>query len=304
MRKARKYSKRRNIIFLVLFFLVYTVSLYLVVCKITRDSIITSTLNREQIAVRSASNSIEIFLRLFGESLTLLSSTDLSQNRLEQFVDSWQSTPIAGVIVTDSAGKVIGNVNRLTVPDLGSDLSDRDYFIWARDTRKGHYFVSKPVISRLGASEGKYIVTVAVRIQNNDEFLGVLDAAIIIDELTTKYLKPALFSPESRFYLIDRSGTIIVSPWPQLVGVNYFDYLKTHPYKGSDKTLVALKQAATNPNEGNLQITLPNENKTGLTPFLVSHAPIFYNGNDNWWTLAIATPLTQTPSNVFDILSF
>ena len=289
-----KIHKRiKNFFSFGLFFLLLAISLSVVIVQTARDAITREALSREQTAVRAAAHSIETFLSLFGESLSLLTAGELNQRRLEGFVESWQGTPIAGVIVTDSAGRVIANANRLKKPDLGASVSDRNYFVWARDSREGAYVVGRPIISRVGASEGKYIVAVAARIMENNQFQGVLAASVIIEELAASYVEPVLVSQKSRFYVIDRNGVIIVSPWPQLTGVNYFDYLAARPFAGSDKAITALRQAAGSPDEGRFTVVLPNEKAGGLTPFLIAHAPVYSGRDDDWWTLSMATPADE-----------
>lgn len=282
----------RYLLILNSFLLAFAVLAFSLITKFDHELAEKHLSNQEQTAVLSGANSIEKFFNFFGESLTIFTAReDLSPSRLDSFIESWKETPIAGVIVTDTAGKVVANANRSGQPDLGTDLSDRDYFIWAKEGN-GQYFVSNPVLSRLGASKDKYIVVVAARVTKNGQFDGVLAASVIIDELVSKYLDPVKIFPTSRLYLVDNSGTIIVSPWPNLTGLNYFDYLKQNSLvKDADKSLGYLKQAVSNPSKGDFETDLPNEKKGGMTTFLVAYTPIFYNSDySKWWTLAMATP--------------
>jgi len=61
-----------------------------------------------------------------------------SVERADLFVDQWRDTGlISGIIITNRNGVVEHNSNILGLPDVGGDLSDRDYFLWAQGQLAG-----------------------------------------------------------------------------------------------------------------------------------------------------------------------
>ena len=280
--------------------LLVSVAVYFLMGKQASDALVEQMLHRQQISARAGSRSLGLFFDLFGKSLTGLgarrevtSPGATTNNSLNDFITRWEGTPVAGAIILDTLGKVKYNGSRLGTPDVGADLSDRDYYFWAKTAKRGEVFISEPVISRVGASKGHYIVVVATPILAEDSsFEGVLGASVILEELTDQYIDPLKVSERTRIYLIDDGSVILSSPVEKLIGVNYLDYILKSDIPGSKKIYEILKGSLESNDEGKMDIALPDETRNGLlTRYLIARAPI--NVGSEHWTLAIATPASD-----------
>jgi hypothetical protein len=279
-----------------LLLLILAMALYLLLGKQASDTLIEQMLHREQVAARAGAKSVETFFDLFGKSLPGLASrveienSENVQESLESYVERWKDTPLSGVIFVDSEGIVKFNATEGGGMSVGTIVSDRAYYTWAKTAKKGDIFVSEPVISRIGSSSGKFIVVVATPVVGgNSEFAGLLAAAIVVEELR-EYVNPLKISDKTRIYIVNKDGVIITSPVEKLTGVNYLDYIKESGIPGSLKVVEILKESIESNQEGKMDLVLPNESKNGiLTRYLIARAPINIHGVH--WVLAVATPV-------------
>ena len=255
-----------------------------------RAALIEQMLHREQIIARSGANSIETFMNLVGNSITIIAKGTPTPEDLDVFTEKWNDTPVVGIILTDASGEVIVNSNRTGELGTGVNLSDRDYFIWAKTAAEGQVYVSAPVISRLGTSKGKFIVLISSPVVENGEFKGVLAGAALLSDVPGYFLEPLKISPATRIYLLDDSGVILSSGVPQLIGVNYIDYLASNPFLGSVATVPTFKKALASKEEGKIDIALQDETNQKLTRYLIAYTPLLLNGDERHWLLAVATP--------------
>ena len=154
----------------------------------------------------------------------------------------------------------------------------------------GRVFVGAPVIEKFGTVKAKPLVPVATAVYEGDEFKGVLIATVVFSELTKTYLDPLKISQETRLYLIDSSGNMLYAPYEKFVGANYFDYLASVDFKGKEYAVEQLWKAVATPEEGKIDVFLPNEVTGKLERFLISHSPVNYQGEKHW-TLAVASPM-------------
>lgn len=276
-------------VFVGLLFIGLGLVFYVVLGRGAVDTLTSQMLERKLVIARGGASSIQAFFGLFGNSLKTLGRSEISQEDIDDFVNDWKDTPVSGVILTDEDGVVLANSTRTEEINTGADISDRDYFNWAKEAKQGEIFVGEPVVSRVGVSTGKFVAVTATPIFRNGEFRGVLAAAMFISELTQDYLEPLKTSENTRVYVIDPSGVIIFGPFEKLIRVNYFDYLAENKVLGYEEINRVLKERVSNTAEGKLKIALPNEKTGKITPFLVAHSPIYYN-NGSYWTLAVAIP--------------
>jgi len=219
----------------------------------------------------------------------------------------WKEEPIGGIILTDKNGVVIYNSNRLGTRDIGSDISDRDYFKSLKSSSKeGEFIIGSPVISQMGASKGKYIVALASPVVTNGQFNGILAVSLILSDLADKYLDPLKISPQTRVYMIDSNGVIMHSPFSNLIGVNYFEYLNKSNLKDSDKIIDSLDVILRTSGESKLDIFLPAEPNFQLKRYLiaVSTVDISTFSNSLNWKLAIATPVDDAFLFLYPYSSF
>lgn len=290
------------IIFLSAIFVSLGIGLYFFYARVSESAIVEQTLHRQQVIARAGAVSMDSFFELLSAQLVIFSKNpdivnvgENTQVVLDLFVDRYADSPFSGVILTDGKGLVLFNANRDRRPDVGMDVSDRDYFSWARGAGAGEVFVSNAVISKVGSSKGKFVVVVATPVYENNEFQGVLAAGVVLSELAETYLTPLKFSENTRVYLIGPTGVMLHAPQEKFIGVNYFDYLNANPYPGSDLASKKLTDVLESESERKIDVVLPNERTGELTRFLIATANI--NLDSNTWTLAVANPINE--ANLF-----
>lgn len=191
---------------------------YFVVSRKIKSSTEEQLLNKQQVIARAEASNTTIFFERIGDGVaTLAQLKDIENNSpnaqasLDLFIKQRQDTGyVSGVLLTDKNGKSILNSNVLGTKDVSNQVSDRNYFIWARDQAKeGEYYVSEPVISRSGASKGEPIVVVASPIYKNEKFNGVIATAIKLDPLVNRFIELMKVSDQSQAYLINQDGNLI-----------------------------------------------------------------------------------------------
>jgi len=285
----------RLILSLGLIFLTFVGTLYVVMGKGAKNSLIEQMLDREEIITRASVGSMENFLSLLGNSLSLLAGDNRivslngqTQSVMEEFFDKWTDSPVGGIVVIDSSGFVKFNVNRDHRPDIGESLSDRDYFLWAKEAKPGDVYLSEVIMSRVGASKGQYITLLATPIYKNGKFQGVLGAAVILSELADTFFKPLKISSETQIYLLQKDGTFLYAPYPELVGINLFNYLKENPFLGSDVIVNLVSKKIQEGRGDGFNIAIPNFYTKKLLSVLFTYYPFSFKGRH--WFLAISTP--------------
>lgn len=269
------------------------------------ESITEQILHREQVIVRTGAYSIDSYLDVVGNGVSLLADgyifssviEPLMQVRLDEYVRTFSGTPVIGISWADKDGIIRHNSNISGKSDMGAAVADREYFIWAKGAGLGDVYISKPFISKFGETKDKMIITVASPTINDGKFEGVLVSAISLNDLTRIFLNPLKISEKDRIYLIDPNGFIIDSPIDKLLGTNYLDFLEQQSYKGKEKSVESLKSALKNNSEGKLNIILPDEELGGHTRFLIAHAPLEIKGNN--LVLAIATPFSEAKAYTY-----
>ncbi len=281
------------------FFLVWRVS----------STLTEQILYREELAAKAGSNSISIFIENLGFQLSIFASRPSivtpnpqdTPHALKTLFEGMYSTPITGAILADSQGIVLYGFEKPGSLAGGEDISDREYFKWAQTAKNGEVYVGSPIISKVGFSNGRYIVPLATPVIKDGQFNGVLVTAFFIDELAAKYLDELKITGNTRIYVIGKDGIVISSPVEKLLGLNYFDYLKKSNLDGINKAIGKLQSALTSDTAGTIDLFLPNETKNGTIPtrFLVGYAPVEIK--DSRWLLAIATPSTDTLASLYPL---
>lgn len=254
---------------------------------------------RQEAVVHSGTITIESLLELSRTSLvnlsfrlddkTMLDSKTIQQH-LDDFVDSWDTTPAVEAVFVDETGTlrfISKNPNYPTSDPV--DVSDRDYVIWSKTAQSGETFIGTVIKTRAGAFKDDSIIPIATPVIINGQFQGTLAMAISINKLTDSFLNPVKITPNSRVYLIDSTGTLLYSPFPETQGINYITYLKEHRFLGSDLIAKKLEDTAAATGTGQLDIILPNQETGRLSRMLIAYRSINY-GNGHW-TLAMATPV-------------
>lgn len=272
--------------------------LFWVIGKRTEESLAEQMLHRQQIVARAGSGSIKNFLDLTSHFLTALAKDPSvsmfnqdSQEALSNSVSDWKGTPVVGVILTDETGIVrFGKNNRGVETETGITVSDREYFKWAEKAKEGQIYIGEPVISRIGFSKGKTILTLSTPVIKNSEFKGVLTSAMILSDLTEKFLYPLRISEDTKILLLTKEGKVVYSPYKELMGINIYQFIDNNSFPNSAELKKTIRKELSKPKEGKFDIVRPNifEGTTGFTRELIAKSPIEVEGKS--WFLVMATP--------------
>lgn len=194
---------------------------YLVLARGAQVSVTQQLLRQQQVIARAEVSNILTFFEKFGNSVAFLAQLNSIERRdagatvqyLDTFVEQRREAGlIGGVVLTDKNGVVQFNSNVLGTSDLGGSLADRDYFLELKTQgKKGQYFISQPVVSRLGASKGQTIVVVASPVYQNGAFTGVVAASVKLQPLVERFFGSMRISDMTEMYLVDGQGNLLYS---------------------------------------------------------------------------------------------
>lgn len=263
--------------------------------KISRDNLSEQIQHRQQLAVRSGAKSIGSFLRGVGRSVAVL-SYDPDQDKLDMFIESWKDVGVAGVISIDGNGRIIAASNRENKKEIGATVIERGYFKWAQTAKRGEYLVDSPVISKIGPTKDKYIITISSPvIDQNEKFNGVVTSAILVEELINIHLEDIKVLNSSKIYLVSSNEEIIYSDNNELTGKEIKDIFNTE-FLGKKKILEILSIETRKDDETKIKLAIPNlDNGFGIESYFISASPIVLG--DNLWKVVISVP--EKDLNVF-----
>ncbi|MEN8252951.1 MAG: cache domain-containing protein [Patescibacteria group bacterium] len=272
---------------------------YLFTGKKTRSILSGKILDRQLVTASSGARSIESFIKLTKSSVVLLSKAiednlqdqDVLQKQLDDFVSDWDSPTLNGVMVADKDGKIISfsSIYEATIQP-NTDISDRDYFSWAKNAQPGEIFLGNPILSRIERKDKDLIIPMSTPIFTDGEFSGVLSVPISLSKITDQYLHPLKVLDSSEIYLLSSEGVVLHSPRSELVGLNFIDRLENEdPFLGAKFIANFAEEKIAERHEGVIDIAYPttSDNKL-LTRMLVAYSPVDYNGA--YWMLAVGTP--------------
>lgn len=215
----RNFS-RRVWLFGLFLVVVLIVAFSLSLSRIAKSSIINQSLDHQQTIARAQAGSIESFFEVFGNSVALRTRlrgmnqlNGVTAQDLDAFVEQWSNSGlVGGIALTDKNGIVQLNSNVKGTKDVGTNLSDRDYFVWAKNHAKvGEYFVGKPVVGRGIATNGQAIVPVAASVFKNGSFDGLLISSVKLNPLSKRYFELMKISNSTDVYIIGESGEVLHS---------------------------------------------------------------------------------------------
>lgn len=266
------------------------VAFYFVLGRGAKVFVTDQLLKREQTLTRAEASNITSFFQVFGDSVATLSQLSSMGSRnqstiddMDAFVTQWGSSGlVGGVVLTDKAGMVRFNSNLTGTTGVGTMLSDRDYFLWAKDEKPvaGEFYVGKAVVSRLGATKGKVIVPVASPVYENGIFTGVIVSPIVLQPLTERYLGMLKVSDMTDVYLIGKDGDLLFDSTKEgEVGTNIFE--TKHPFLSNQTINGSVKTALSASGEGKFQVG----------DRLAAYAPIGLSGRN--WVLIMTSPVEK-----------
>lgn len=268
---------------------VLVAAFYLTVGLEAKNSVNNQLLNKEKVVARAESNNISSFFEAFGNSITVLSNLSsikakntTTQRDLDIFVSQKAVGIIGGVILTDEEGTVIFNSNVKGTHDTGASIADRDYFAWAKVQKEDdQHFVSDPVISRLGGSQGQTIVTVASPVLSSGEFVGLIGSSVELRSLTERYLEVLKVSEATDVYLIDHNGIMLYNNFdPGTIGSNIVGISQN------------FKEMVGKTSEGTSEFSYRDHMHKDPVVHDIVYTPV-KAGNQSW-VLIISTPANST----------
>jgi C4-dicarboxylate-specific signal transduction histidine kinase len=299
-RLALKFSNLFNsIFFFALLLLVFLgVVFYLFLGKGARNALVEQMLHREQSNARAGASSIATFVELVGNTLIAISNRDeiitpgpQTDILLESAMLKWKDTPVTSIILTDKDGEVINAVYRELPGEVGISIADREHFLWAKNAESSEFYVSAAIKSRL-RGENYYVVPVASPVIDKEgNFNGVLAFGVSIDQLTNQYMNHLKISDKTEIYIMKHDGSFIYATDEELQGENAIEFIKNHPFLGSEILTGRLEELLKNVQEGKLEVAYP-ENVGTTLPLktrLIAYSPVFVK--DREWILVVATPI-------------
>ncbi|MFC1711414.1 cache domain-containing protein [Patescibacteria group bacterium] len=197
--------------------------------------------------------------------------------------------PLSGLIRTDENGILVWGVNkRGDKESLGLDISDREYFSWAKSQKyPGRIYISDPLIARGGMNEGKLIVTIVTPVFDDNEFDGLLLLSFPLKDLITRYIEQVAVLSSSKAYILNSNGDIIGASEDAGVGSNVFEFLKSKGKKEGDECW-DLYKLATSGGEGASIHCFPLIEEEGKIRMITAFSPVEID--ESKWSLIISSP--------------
>jgi C4-dicarboxylate-specific signal transduction histidine kinase len=287
-----------SIFFYAFLFLVFVGTvMYLFLGKEAKDALVAQMLHREQADARVGAASIAGLFELVGNAIVTMSSRDEVVNPGPQtdaffnsFLDRWKDTPLTNIFLVDKNGKVAYAASSELTIEKGVSVADREYFVWAKNAANADYYVSGAIISRLGG-ENYYVVPIASPIlDKSGNFNGALVVEVSVSHLAQQYVDPLKISDKSEIYLVKADGTFIYAPFKELLGENFFTYLNSHKFLGSEVLVDKLRDWFENIEEGKVQVAYPSniDINSPLKSRLLAYTPV--NLKSERWILVLSTP--------------
>jgi len=271
---------------------------YLFLGKSARDALVEQMLHREQSSARAGSSSIATFFELVGNSLVVMSNRDeivepgpQTDAFLESAMFRWENTPVTSIILTDKGGEVIKAAYREQLGGVGISVANREYFIWAKNAESSDYYVSEAAESRL-RGENYYVAPIVSPVFDKEgDFNGALIMGVSISRLTDQYMSHLKISDKTEIYITKHDGNFIYASSKELMGENFFEFVRKHPFLGSEIIIEKLEERLENVQEGKLEVAYPENVGTALPlkTRLIAYSPVL--ARDREWILVIATPI-------------
>jgi len=223
------------VVLVAVLFLTSTLLLFWYSTKSVEKLVVDQLKSQLLVLARSGSHAIgdfledresEIFLLRENEAVKAIDEKEglayfgLMSKHLEEKHD-----PFAGLVRADNEGRVVWSASGGVAEKVqdGVILADRDYFLWAKDQPlSGKTYMSGPLLSRGGTSEGRQILTLSTPVFYENYFNGVVFASFLLDEVVSEYVVPLLVSPETIVSIISRrEGKIIASTESDKIGLSF-----------------------------------------------------------------------------------
>lgn len=302
---------RLNIVIAVLagILLVVTSLVFLWAYDRTEDLLVEQMLHRQQLTGRAGAKSLVSIVQMAAASIADLADntavktgSNETQAVLDNYIDRWSFNHLSGVTLMDTKGIVTHHASLAGSTAVGSDVSDRDYFRWAKSANAGDVYISDPIISRFGQSQDNTILVYSTPIVVDGEFSGSISSAYILTRLANDYLEPLRATHNTRIQLINEQGTLIYSSYPNLIGENMFEQIANNATESNIEFSNALRSVIENRGEKKFNVVLSTPATEKPEQTLIAITPVRYldNMDDNggrYWYLALAT--TADDAHIF-----
>lgn len=248
-----------------------------------------------QIMALAGAKRIEAFFQRVETDLQIFSHTEVAVELekgqalelMEQMVDRYEGTPLVSVVRVSREGRVVLSVNRQRLPVLeGVDVSDRDYFIWAKQqTSNTKVFLSTPLVAKAGPLVGKQAIIVTIPVFQNGEFDGLVFASIDLEKLITDYVASLTTYQGTEALLIDEEGLVLSGfLGKDIPGQNAKESFKQQYADVQEKYEDYLKEVLSGRNSW-MQLELYFPDETQRQKWIMGFAPVKFGGR--MWSLIV-----------------
>lgn len=261
---------------------------------------------QELTLARAGALSISEFLKEKKIELVLLSKIEPikagrekeSREIMKETVEQVKEGPFKDIVRINQEGEALWVVNAFNDRrGEGVFLADRDYFLWAKTQKDpGEVFVSEPIISRGGVTEGKWIVVIAAPVFNQESFNGVIIINLLLEDLTKKFVSSLAFSSQVEFHIINQEGIIVVSSVSETGGEDFLECFQQQEGKEKEDCLNLVEKALSGGEDSFVSCCVFGGDKEE-TQWVSAFSPIKINGVV--WSLWISVPYQE----VLDLIS-
>jgi C4-dicarboxylate-specific signal transduction histidine kinase len=286
-------KNKRNLVYILFSTIVFVLAaiFFFNAGNITESSLSELTLSRRQVVARAGAKEIEMYLEMASRSLVLLErridslgSDSEVQASLDRYISDREGTPTFIVSLINKSGTVYLESNLSSQKgDLGTSVSEADYFIWAKKAKKGEVSIEE--------DNKKEVVLLATPIVKDGNFQGAIVVGISLPDFTKTYIDPLKASSESEIYLLNSNGIFLYAPFKELIGLKASDELKGIDFPGKELLEEKLSNWITETPEQKIDFVWPDRNGK-LRRMLAASTKISFN-NENW-VLVIAAPFKTT----------
>lgn len=236
--------------------------------------------------VKTVNNLLDSWLSnllLLAEIESVKTNSKEGQVIIAKLIDSVIDKPLSGIVRVNKEGKTIWSDNPDHKPvQLGLDLSDRDYFTWAKEqTEPGSIYISDPVVSRGGVNVGKWIVIMAAPVFVNNKFDGLVFISFLTENLANDYLEPLVFNSKLEYSVVNNRGVVIVSRKAAMLGENIFTYYQDIDWEGKSEFISSVRSALIG---NDIQAMVDRyDDSTGIVRKYVATYRPFRVNNQTWF---------------------
>jgi hypothetical protein len=262
------------------------------------DKIVEGVRQQNSVIARAGALSIADFFREQKRELLLLSQIEAVQAGEEEkgrealglLADHLEDseTSFVGIARLNREGEVIWSTDSFGLQEEeGMFLTNRDYFIWARQQEEQAVYISSPLIGRGGRAEGEWGVVMATPVFYRDRFNGTLIIFYLLEELAEKYVLSLTFSPTTEVILANEEGFVLASTMVGMTGSNLTEHVRLR-----NQDWVQTKKLASSGKEGSLLLDFAFQDQTRKV--LAVFAPVFIE--EKSWALMVVQPYEEVAS--------